>query len=296
MRELYVGELKQGQAQTINILLLNAAGAPVSLLTPADVTLEYMRVGDLAFNPFALNPANFVEILAGFYQITLDSIVTAIEGNLVLRLTGIPFDWTGLRYYVQGTANLGNVQTTITIVDATLVPLPETQVDIWDSGMTGLIWSGTTDVAGQVNVAINPGTYNVLLRRHRTVFTVPEILTVVGPAPVTVQYTGAELSLVTPTNPDTCVVFGDIFDIDGVPDDQVSPESIIITARRTRSPIATGTRLYSLDPSEVRADASGHFEILLARNLKVNLKIPRIGLDKTFTVPDAPSADIVTLL
>lgn len=294
MRELYAGSLKQGNAETIFVTILDSLGDPVLGLTDTDITFQYIRTGDTLFNLLPLLGI-ITEISSGVYKINLDPAVTAYVGVLRILLTGAPFDDVYLRYDV--TAGVpGNIQVTLTIEDGVSTPFPEVQVDIWNDAQTLLLWSSVTDINGQVVTALNPGTYKVLLRRNRTVFTIPETLIVTGPSPETQTYTGSELTLVSPTSPDTCIIYGDIYDINGVPDDQMSPESIIITATRSRTPVFTGSRLLTVDPIDVRADQSGHFEITLIRGIQVSVDIPRVQFKKQFTVPDQASENIVNII
>lgn len=295
MREFFAGSLDQGEAEQLIVLFLDNLSDPVLGLTSADVTFKYMRQGDIALNAYPLSVSNFFEISDGLYRIILDAAITSYVGTLKIFLSGPLFDDFLMRYDVIAGVP-GNVQVTINIEDGVAVPLPETQVDIWNSAQTLLLWSGVSDINGQIVTALNPGSYKVLLRRNRTSFTVPETLSVVGPGAESETYVGTELSLISPTVPDTCIIYGDIFDIDGVADDQMSPDAIIIRAIRSKTPVYLGTRLLTIDPVEVRADQSGHFEITLIRGMSVNLEIPRLMWRKTFTVPNQASENIINLL
>lgn len=295
MREVFGGNLDQSGTPTIKVLILDAGGNPVTGLAFGDVTLNYMRAPDTVLNAFALSGANFIEVGSGMYRVVLDATTLAHIGTLVLYFSGAGFENFTYRYYVQAN-NPGNVQVTITIETVTPTPLPDTQVDIWDSGLTSLLWSGVTNNSGQVVVALNPGSYKVLLRRTRTTFTVPEDLTVTGPTPETQTYNGAELSVPASSNPNVCVIYGNIYDISGVPDDQVSPDYVAVTAQKTQSLIHTGGRFYTSDKVTVKSDANGYFEMELAQGIQVVIRIPRVGVDKSITVPVAATVDLSTLV
>ena len=295
MIEVYNGLLEQSDAPTIKVLFLDASGNPVPGLIFSDVTLRYLRKPDTSFNAFALSGANFIELSDGIYKITLDGTVLAYVGELLLYFSGGLFENFTYRQTVQS-KNPGNVQVTITVETVTPEPLPDTQVDIWDNGQTILLWSGVTDSSGQVVVALNPGSYKVLLRRTRTSFTVPETLTVIGPSAETKTYNGTEISIPASSNPDVCVVYGYVYDITGVPDDQISPDYIALTAQRTPGLIHLSGRFITVDESDVRVSDSGYFEIELIRGLQVKLEAPRFGLYKTITVPNQATVDLSTLV
>jgi hypothetical protein len=295
MRELFVGGLNQSSQEKLTLLLLDSSGNPVTGLIFSDLTFQYIREGDTSLMNYILSAGIFNEVGSGIYQIDITSAITAYEGILQIIMSGGTIETTLFRYDVVAGVP-GNVQVTITVDDGLGTGFPDTQVDIWDSGQTTMLWSGVTNSSGQVVTALNPGSYKVLLRRSRTSFTVPESLTVVGPGAETVTFSGTETSLSTPTSPDTCIIYGSIFDINGEADDQMSPESIVVTAHRTRTPIAYSGRLYTLDKEEVKAGSDGVFEIVIARGINIKLTIPRVGIEKIFTVPDAASVDIATLL
>jgi len=295
MREVYAGSLDQGDPNDLIVVLLDSSGDPVLGLTWSDINFTYLRSLDTSFQVYTLDAAKFFEISSGVYRIVLDSVIAAYIGNLRILLSNITIDNVLLRYAVVAGVP-GNIQVTITIDDGAVTPFPSTQVDIWNDIQTLLLWSGITDINGQVVTSLNPGTYKVLLRRNRTAFTVPETLTVTGPTAETQTYSGAELSLTSPTSPDTCVIYGDVYDIDGSLDDQMSPDAIIIRAVRTRTPIYIGNKLLTIDPIDIRADQSGHFEITLIRGMQVTLDIPRIAWRKTFTVPSMASQNLVNIL
>lgn len=295
MHEVFGGNLDQSGTPTLKVLILNSGGHPVTGLTFSDVTLNYMRAPDTVLNAFALSGSNFIEVGSGLYRVVLDATVLAHIGTLVLYFSGAGFKDFTYRYYVQA-KNPGNVQVTITVETVAPTPLPDTQVDIWDSGLTSLLWSGVTDSSGEVVVALNPGSYKVLLRRTRTSFTVPETLAVTGPTPETQTYNGAEISVPASSNPNVCVIYGNIYDISGVPDDQVSPDYVAVHAQKTQGLIHTGGRFYTADKQVVKADANGYFEMELVQGIQVVIRIPRVGVDKTITVPALATVDLSTLV
>lgn len=295
MREVFDGNLKQSESPTIKVLFLDAANDPVTGLTFADVTMRYLRLTDTGFNAFALNGTNFIEVSDGIYRIALDSTALALVGPIVFYFSGAGFENFTYRYSIESN-NPGNVQLTITVETVAPVPLPDTQVDIWNSSLTSLLWSGVTDNSGQVVVALNPGVYKVLLRRTRTSFTVPESLTITGPSAETVTFNGDEIATPASSSPNVCVVYGNIYDISGVPDNQVSPDYVSIHAQKTQGLIHSGGRFYTSDKTTVKADENGYFELELAQGIQVNIKIPRVGVDKTITVPVSATVDLSTLV
>lgn len=294
MREQFCGFLKQSEEHSVVIMLLDNLGDPVLGLVFSDLIAKFIREGDTALMNFNLSALNFTELADGLYMVVLDNTITAKEGNLKLLFSGASINDLVASFIVEAN-NPGNVEVEIELLDG-INPLPNTQIDIWDNNQTVMLWSGVSNDLGKVTVALNPGNYKVLLRRYRTVFTVPESLTVVGPTAESITYSGAEIPIVPSSDPDVCIIYGYIFDITGTPDDQVSPESIVISAQRTRTPVKYGNRFFTLDKTDVRASSDGYFEITLARSIMVKLSIPRIGVEKTFTVPDEPTVDLATII
>ena len=296
MRELYKGAIFQGDSSIIIVALLDASGVPVTGKTFSDIAFcKYSRDGEAPFNTFTLNGVNFTEIADGFYKLILDGTVTAFDGVLNIYLSGATFDDILYSYTVKA-KDPGNVMVTLTVNDQIPINLANTQVDIWDSGMTTLLWSNSKNSSGQVVLSLNPGIYKVLIRKSRVSFTTPETLTVVGPTAETATFSGTSVIPSSPTAPNLCVIYGSIYDIEGAVDDGTSPDPVIILAQRGRSTSVVDGRIYTNDTSRTKPDEDGYFEVELVRNMSVTISIERSGINKKVTVPDQVSAALTSLL
>lgn len=299
MRETSNGSFKQGDSSWVNFLLLDNAELPVIGLTFGNISnVKYLRQPDAAWNALTLTAFNFSEVGDGLYRIMLDPTVLAHIGNLSLFVQGPAFDDIVIHADVMP-GNPGNVQTTITINDSTLPtpnPLSLVSVEIWDDLQTSIVWYGNTNESGQAVLALSPGSYKVVLKRDRTTFSVPESLLVIGPVPFSVTYVGVELTLPIPSGPGKCVVFFDPYDISGDIDDGISPDQIIGTVIRAKRPNVVSGRIYTIDSINKSANTAGRIEIELAQGLGVTFRVPRCGIDKTFTVPAQASLDLATVV
>jgi len=296
MRELYIGRVYQSESPNLCFSILDTTSSPVTGLTFNDISLcKYFRTGDSVLQTYTVDGSNFSELGEGLYKLSLTSTVTAFSGNLSLFVKGPSFNDIVLHCKIEP-KNPGNTQITLTIEDQSSNKLPNTQVDIWDSGQTTLLWSGITNNSGQVVSALNPGSYKVVLRRHRTSFTVPESLTVTGPGPETKTYTGTVILPSVPVAPNTCVVYGSVFDIDGAADDGTSPDSIVVTINRVRGQLIVGDNFITQDYLRVKPDTNGYFEIELIQGIQVTIGIERVGIRKTVTIPAQASAALKDLV
>ena len=69
---------------------------------------------------------------------------------------------------------------TITVEEADHTPIPDASVRILNNAETLTLLTGTTNVSGQLVVALNDGSYKIRLSKAMANFTVPETLTVSG--------------------------------------------------------------------------------------------------------------------
>ena len=183
--------------------------------------------------------------------------------------------------------NVGAYQIDITVNDDGGAPIQGCQVDCYDAANTNHLFRTFTDINGQVSVALDAGDYNFRLFASGFSFTVPEPLTVAADAPVT--WVGTSLtSLITPSAPDLCVIFGTIRDAMGEPIAGACVEAYAVTPQ-TLSGIQKGDQVVTTS-----TDANGWFQLELVRNLVVQFTIEGTAFDFERTVPDLPSQDVTT--
>jgi len=282
-----IGNVNQSSEDKIIVILPTG-------LTFSNVTCSYIRQNDSALYPYTLTSSNFTEISNGKYSLKLAAAMTSIVGSLYIGLSGGGEDVTIFANVVE--KNPGIILTTISVTTAAPAPIPEVSVAIYNDTQDALLWSGSTDNSGTVSVGLNPGSYKVMLLKSGYTFTSPESMMVIGPLPEAKSFTGAAVAIPSAGSPTTCLVYGNIFDITGTPDNGESPDSIVVNVQKTPSPISRNNRLYTMDAVSTVVDETGYFQIELVRGLSVRILISRINLDKTFTVPDQASVDISSII
>jgi hypothetical protein len=173
------------------------------------------------------------------------------------------------------------------VEDDSALPVQGCQVDIFDGTNTNHIFRVWTDVNGEVSIALDAGNYNARLFASGYSFTVPE--------PFTVTADGSELfsgvaltSLIVPSAPNLCVIFGTIRDALGQPIAAACVEAYAITPQ-----VVSGVQKHEKIGS-TQTDANGWFQVELVRGATVQFSIEGTAFDFERVVPDQASQDITT--
>lgn len=186
----------------------------------------------------------------------------------------------------------GNRVITIHVQDTVAAPIADVLVRIGES-------SQTTDVSGDAVFALNDGDYDVVLRKQFVSFTVPESLTVAGDG--THTYTGTIVTPSAPTQPDTCVVFGNVIDDGGDPvqgadifinetnDATFSNAQKIVQNKQTTSDVNGFWELEVIRSNELDPDTSS-YEAIITYGDGAFIFVTSI------TVPDADSVEFSTIV
>jgi hypothetical protein len=174
----------------------------------------------------------------------------------------------------------GARQIEITIEDTGSVPIQGAQIDLYDATNTNFLTRVWTDIAGEVTLALDDGSYNLRIWATGYSFTVPEPLVVTADASVTYQGTTGPTF---PSSPDLCVIYGYVVDGGGAP-----IGGACVTAEPT-TPQAPGGSQTVEYPIHVLTRQDGYFEMELLRDLEVRFQIEDTGYDEIKTVPDAAS-------
>lgn len=179
----------------------------------------------------------------------------------------------------------GAYQIALTIEDiSTSDPIPGAQIDVLRSDDTFLtrVYS---DINGEKTIALDAGSYKLVVQANGYTFTVPEILVVTGNAPFTVQGTSV---VPPPAGPDYCVIFGTVRNAAGDPIVNACVEAYSIV------PQVVGGVQHSEKVASENTDVNGQFTMPLLRNTVVRFIIESTGVDEIRTVPDAATQDIAT--
>jgi len=164
---------------------------------------------------------------------------------------------------------------TITVEEADHTPIPDASVRILNSAETLTLLTGTTDVSGQLVVALNDGSYKIRLSKAMVNFTTPETLTVSGTTAKTCTGT-----VVSPTAPGT-----------GLQTLVIYPADLGLTYQTTMVFTAVISRINEEVDTAVltsqittATDMTTHFEMQLAKGAVVTV-MGKYG-DKTFFKKD----------
>ena len=181
----------------------------------------------------------------------------------------------------------GSKQITLQLRGPLAVPLQGVQIDVYDATNAFFLSRVITPISGNVNVALDPGTYALRLFKSGWAFTVPAMLTVTVDAAVT--YVGTSLIVITPpSSPNLCVVYGTVRDAGGNAVANVEVKAYSVTPQ-TVNGVQEGAAIAC-----TVTDANGFFQLELERKAEVSFTIETTGLDVIRTVPDLPSQDLVT--
>jgi len=97
--------------------------------------------------------------------------------------------------------------------------------------------------------------------------------------------------LTVTASPSTCLVFGNVKDLSGLPSEDVKEVVAQIVALPN---ITDGTHL-TVDPIKVFTDVDGFFKMNLVRGALVRIEIADAGVRRQFTVPDQDTVDLADL-
>jgi hypothetical protein len=190
---------------------------------------------------------------------------------------------------------------TLTVQSSGAVPIASVPVTVKNSGQTATVAVGTTDVNGQVAFNLDNGTYKVLVVSSPSYTTLP-VQTLVVSGTTTATYTLSAFNPGTPTSPSLCRIFGTLRKLDG----SVAVNSKVSFSLISSLPVESNDTLIVVRQIEALTDTAGYFFVDLTRSstlLQVGTTIVptylvssgEAHLHHSFTVPDAGSADLLSL-
>ena len=221
------------------------------------------------------------------WENALEATLDTHEAARASMQTDLEAEHAAILAQITGT---GNRVVTIHVQDAVAAPLADVLVRIGTA-------TQTTSVAGDAVFALDDGDYDVVLRKEFVVFTVPEALTVSGDG--THPYTGAVFAPAAPTQPDTCVVFGNIIDITG---DPVAGAKIFIQ-ETDKTTFSNAQKI--VKNSQTVSDAAGFWELEVIRSSELDpstsaykaiITYTGFKFETTITVPDQDSVEFSTIV
>lgn len=291
-----------GKDVIINVALIDALGYAVTGRTyPGTLQIGLWKTG-IPTDSSGLLTITSVETAPGVYRTTIPGAllnVAATDYLLVLDdllLAGLTQRTEFSVFNVTGVSEPKVV--TIRVQDSfTLLPIPDTQIYFKDPLNTAIINKGLTDVSGNFNTGLADGTYNVFLRKTFVDFTVPEQLIVVSDT--TAVYLGTSFSPSNPTSPSTCVVYGWISGVDGIP-----IRNAKVSATDPLSSRYSGSYKIGKVTKATSTDINGYWELELIKTsqliptgvpYQVTQTYPGFSYEHDIIVPDSSSVNFSTL-
>ena len=254
------------------------------------------------FPSTAANKAFTLEDQANPYTVVLDSSTAGVEPTSIDVWISSLLPWefasevTSLTI-LAAVEPQGNRLVTIHIEDSGALPIPDTFVRITDAAGLITIATGTTDVSGDLELALDDGDYTAVLRKAFVNFTVPEPFTVAGDG--TFDFIGNDISPSAPTQPDTCVVFGVVIDDGGTP-----VEGAKIFINETDKKTFANTQKIVKD-KQTTSDVNGFWELEIIRSsaldisdnpYKAVIKASSFKVSFDIIVPDQDTAEFSTTI
>jgi len=141
------------------------------------------------------------------------------------------------------------------------LPVPEADYEIWDSANLIRLHSGTDpDSDGQQDFLLNPGDYNIRLRKVSWNFpTVVPITVPSGGLSETIY--GEKLVPSSPPSPSTCVVWGYTIGVNG----EILPEATVKAILKNPEVFQDMSKIADTD-NETTSDINGYFQLALLPN------------------------------
>lgn len=186
-------------------------------------------------------------------------------------------------------APTGQYQVTLHVRDALLAPVQGVRVSVFDATNTAFLSEATTNVNGDVVLALDAASYNARLSKAGYSATVPQAFVVT--ADQTTNLAVTVIGLDPSADPDYCRVqtVQPLRDAAGT---VLANYSFNITA--VVPAVVQGAQTLAR-PVVVQTDATGHFTVDLLRNGKVELWAPLAGLKNVErVVPNSASQDFAT--
>lgn len=233
-----------------------------------------------------------LEVPAGFSSEGLWAVTVVVEyngstwrSNVEVRLHDIDDV-----YAVIVAGGTGVEPVTITVLDSANanVPVPDMLINVYDDTGAVFITYGRTDSSGQLSLLLDADTY--IVRMFKPGVSSDEETILVPPGGDSFTLYVASIVVAPPASPTLCRLFANFLSQEGLPF-----EKFKLQVHNLFDPAAP-VGLAVVDPVRTHeTDANGHVEFDLVRGTKVKVIFVTTPLAREFTVPDAPTANLLTL-
>jgi hypothetical protein len=179
----------------------------------------------------------------------------------------------------------GPSNVTLTIEEADTTPIGSVYVVIKDVTEVITLWTGITDINGQVTFTAQDTSYKVILNKVGVAFNASEDLTVSGTTAET--YNGTVLVIPTPGSPEAVTIYEDFRN----QDDNGIPSSIDVTAEIIKLPYNFNDTVHKGDKVDaIYNNVTGRATWELVKGAKVRFRDgaggSNFGIDKTVIIPN----------
>tara|TARA_B100001123_G_C15299476_1_gene1020497 strand:+ start:622 stop:1524 length:903 start_codon:yes stop_codon:yes gene_type:complete len=181
----------------------------------------------------------------------------------------------------------GTRAVTLTVNDGT-DPVANVSVTVKGDGTNTYFASASTNAAGQVLFSLQDGAYDLYLYAPGYTFTTPTDLTVSGNTTLTISGTAATIT--PPSSAALCRVFLNAVNFSGAAVQNVR----IVVENLFQSPVQS--LAITVGSAVFVTNAAGHAEFDLVRGGVFRISIGDTPISKQITVPNAATADLLTLL
>jgi len=273
-------------------------------ITPGTITIDRKAVGGTSWTNI-VNAAACSE-LAGliYYDEVFDDGTGYAQGDSIritfksqkITVSANDYEITGTDGWIfqthirQPVTTTGSSTATITVETGASAAIPDVTVQIWNSGATTFLTSGTTDASGDIQFALDDDTYTVKLKLAGWSFTYPETLVVSGTT--TDTYIGTSTIPADPVSADACRVYDYAFMADG----NTPVPFLQATAKITSLPEDSNSILHTGDEMDaIYNNSSGMFYWDIVKGATVTFNVPELGVYYSRTVAATSTARMTDL-
>lgn len=168
------------------------------------------------------------------------------------------------------------------------IPVPDMLVNIYDDTGAVFITFGRTDSSGQLELLLDADTYIVRMFKPGVHSDEETMLVVVGAN--TFTFYVDSIVVAPPPSPVLCRIFANFISQEGLPFEKFKLQVHNMFDPAAPSGLAVVDRVRNHE-----TDANGHVEFDLVRGVRVKVVFVTTPLTRDFTVPDAPTANLLTL-
>lgn len=168
------------------------------------------------------------------------------------------------------------------------IPVPDILVNVYDDTGVVLITYGRTDSSGELDLLLDADTY--LLRLFKPGVTSDEETIVVPSGGDSFTIYVASIIVAPPPLPTLCRIYGNFLSQDGLPFQKfkLQVQNMFASTGAGGLAVVDSVRTYE-------TDSNGHVEFDVVRGAKIKVIFVTTPLSREFVVPDAPTANLLTL-